>query len=61
MVGFSVAGKTAMCGFRKSAMTVRPSGVVRWAVQSHYAADAQGTDIRIDDAPGVAPFLYPHL
>ncbi|HEY7280940.1 MAG TPA: hypothetical protein VID47_05020 [Actinomycetota bacterium] len=61
VVSYSAAGTVARCAFPKGAMTVRGSGVVRWAVQSSYTADAAGHDYRYDNVPGVAPFLFPHL
>ncbi len=61
VVGYSASGRVATCAFPKQAMSVRRSGVVRWAVQSVYAADAAETDFRIDNAPSGAPFLFPHL
>jgi hypothetical protein len=61
IVGFSASGRVATCAFPKHAMAVRPTGVVRWAVESSYAADAAETDFRIDNAPSGAPFLFPHL
>jgi hypothetical protein len=61
VVSYSASGRVARCAFPKGAMSVRRSGVVRWAVQSSYAADAAETDFRIDNAPSGAPFLFPHL
>jgi hypothetical protein len=61
VVGYSASGTHATCAFPKHAMTVRPSGVVRWRVQSRYTTDAAGTTYKYDDAPNDPAALYPHL
>ncbi len=58
VVDYSASGTHATCAFPKKAMHVRPSGVVRWRVQSRYTA---GTTYKYDDAPDDPAAVYPHL
>jgi hypothetical protein len=61
VVGFSASGTIATCAFPKRAIKARPSGIVRWRVQSRYATDAAGTKYKYDDAPDDHVAVYPHL